>query len=62
MAQLEWVTPPGSLGTIPEGVFYATPLVAVDLGADPVKFEVIAGNLPAGVAVSPNGLKQTGNC
>ena len=24
-----WVTPPGTLGTIPEGVFYSTPLVAV---------------------------------
>ena len=28
MAQPVWVTPAGSLGTIPEGVFYATPLLA----------------------------------
>jgi hypothetical protein len=30
MAQPQWVTPAGSLGTIPEGVFYSTPLVAVE--------------------------------
>jgi hypothetical protein len=28
MAQPVWLTPAGSLGTIPEGVFYATPLLA----------------------------------
>jgi hypothetical protein len=28
MAQPKWVTPAGSLGTIPEGVFYSTPLLA----------------------------------
>jgi hypothetical protein len=30
MAQPVWVTPAGNLGTIPEGVFYSTPLQAVE--------------------------------
>ena len=30
MSQPYWVTPAGNLGTIPEGVFYATPLIAQD--------------------------------
>ena len=30
MAQPQWVTPAGSLGTVPEGVFYSTPLLAIE--------------------------------
>jgi len=30
MSQPQWVTSAGNLGTIPEGVYYSTPLVAVD--------------------------------
>ena len=30
MSQPYWVTPAGDLGTIPEGVYYATPLIAQD--------------------------------
>ena len=30
MAQPNWITSAGNLGTIPEGVFYSTPVVAVD--------------------------------
>jgi hypothetical protein len=30
MAQPTWVTPAGTLGTIPEGVFYQTPIEAID--------------------------------
>ena len=30
MAQPVWITPAGSLGTVPEGVFYSVPLVAED--------------------------------
>ena len=52
MAQPVWTTPPGSLGTIPEGVFYEVPLQAYDPGlVDTVYFEVIAGQLPAGIQV-----------
>lgn len=30
MAQPVWITPAGSLGTIPEGIFYQVPLIAVE--------------------------------
>jgi hypothetical protein len=56
MAQPRWVTPAGSLGTIPEGVFYSTPLVAVEpeLG-DTIYYQLIAGNLPAGMQIQQTG-------
>jgi hypothetical protein len=41
-----WVTPAGTLGTIPEGVFYSTPLVATSDST--VYYKVIAGSLPPG--------------
>ena len=59
MAQPVWITPAGSLGTIPEGVFFQVPLLAYD-PADPtandVYYEVIAGKLPSGVQCSKTGL------
>lgn len=61
MAQPVWVTDAGSLGTIPEGVFYSVPLVAydpADPNADNVSFRVIAGSLPKGVQVRDNGLLE----
>ena len=49
-----WVTPPGTLGTIPEGVFYAIPLVAE---ADTtVYYKVIAGKLPPGIFINETGI------
>ena len=59
MAQPVWIEPaPGNLGTIPEGIFYQIPLVAVDPGPSPstVKFTVVAGMLPPGMSVTPNGM------
>ena len=59
MAQPVWVTDAGSLGTIPEGVFYSVPLVAFDPAdpdADNVSFKLLAGSLPKGVQVRDNGL------
>ena len=57
MAQPVWITPPGSLGTIPEGVFYEIPLQAYDPDLiDTIYYEVIAGQLPAGIEV----LNETG--
>ena len=56
MAQPVWSTPAGSLGTIPEGVFYSTPLVAVDPDADTVFFQLIAGTLPAGMQIQQTGV------
>lgn len=57
MAQPVWVTPAGSLGTIPEGVFYQTPLVAVEPELEgTVFYQLLAGNLPAGMQIQQTGL------
>ena len=56
MAQPVWSTPAGSLGIIPEGVFYSTALVAVDPDQDTVYFQLIAGSLPAGMQIQQTGL------
>jgi hypothetical protein len=58
MAQPQWITPAGKLpGPIPEGVFYSTPLVAVDpLAEDQVFYALIAGQLPAGVQIQQTGI------
>lgn len=60
MAQPQWETDAGSLGTIPEGVFYQIQLVAVDPDHpnDPtaVKYKVIAGALPKGIQCTSTGL------
>jgi hypothetical protein len=55
MTQLVWETPAGSLGTIPEGVFYAIPLTASATDAV-VTYQVIAGQLPAGIEVNEDGI------
>ena len=59
MAQPVWVTDVGSLGTIPEGIFYQVPLIAYD-PADPsgneVYYTLLAGQLPAGIQCSSSGL------
>jgi hypothetical protein len=54
MPQPQWITAAGSLGTIPEGVFYSTPIEAV-AGDQPVSYQVIAGQLPTGIQVTSNG-------
>lgn len=54
MPQPTWITPAGSLGVIPEGVFYSVPVQAVAEGQD-VYFRLIAGKLPDGVQVTSNG-------
>jgi hypothetical protein len=56
MAQPVWVTPPGNLGIIPEGVFYQTPLEAYDPGLDTVYYQLLAGALPAGMYINQSGL------
>lgn len=55
MPQPQWVTPVGSLGVIPEGVFYSIPVQAT-AGAENVYFTLIAGQLPDGIQVSANGI------
>lgn len=56
MAQPVWVTPPGSLGTIPEGVYYQIPLEAYDPDSSTVYYELLAGTLPAGIQIDETGL------
>lgn len=56
MAQPVWVTPAGDLGTIPEGVFYQTPLEAYDPGLDTVYYSLLAGALPAGMFINDSGM------
>lgn len=55
MSQPIWITPSGSLGTIPEGVFYKVPVQAVADGED-VFFKVIAGELPTGIQITSDGV------
>ena len=62
MAQPQWQTAAGHLGTLPEGVFYQVQLVATDPDhpADPtaVTYRVIAGALPLGIECTTTGSLQ----
>jgi hypothetical protein len=49
-----WVTPAGTLGTIPEGVFYRVPLSATSDST--VYYRVIAGSLPPGIQINETGV------
>jgi hypothetical protein len=49
-----WVTPAGSLGTIPQGVYYRVPLLAESI--DTVLYKVIAGRLPSGIQINEAGI------
>lgn len=55
MTQPIWLTPPGSLGTIPEGRFYQLPLKATNSEFPNVRFKLISGRLPAGIQVRLDG-------
>lgn len=57
MAQPQWITPSGSLGVIPEGAFYRAPVQAVAEGDD-VYFQLIAGELPSGIQITPDGIVE----
>ena len=50
-----WITPSGSLGTIPQGVFYNISLVATATSG-PVYYKVIAGVLPPGIYIDETGI------
>lgn len=53
--QPQWQTQSGSLGTIPERVFYQIPLTAT-AGDQDVFFALIAGSLPSGIQVTSRGM------
>jgi hypothetical protein len=60
MSQPVWLTDAGSLGVIPEGIFYQVSVLAYD-PADPdnpnaVYYKMIAGSLPPGVQCTKTGL------
>lgn len=60
MGQPVWITEPGSLGVIPENIFYQIPLKAYDPD-DPdnpnaVYYVMLAGSLPAGIQCQKTGL------
>jgi hypothetical protein len=57
MSQPTWVTAAGSLGTIPEGIFYQVPIEAVAPGED-VFFRLIAGQLPTGIQITTAGMVE----
>jgi len=54
MSQPVWQTPAGSLGTIPEGVFYSLPLSAT--ADNTVYYQLIAGALPRGMQIDETGI------
>jgi hypothetical protein len=55
MAQPQWITPAGSLGVIPEGIFYQQNLQAVNPDGGDIFYIVIAGELPSGIQLNTNG-------
>jgi hypothetical protein len=55
MAQPVWQTPAGSLGVIPEGIFFQQTLLATDPDLGTVTYSLIAGSLPSGVQLTANG-------
>ncbi|HET8688581.1 MAG TPA: hypothetical protein VFM18_18360 [Methanosarcina sp.] len=46
-----WITPAGSLGTVPAGNFYSLMLEAESPNNIPITYELISGELPAGMRI-----------
>lgn len=55
MAQPQWVTSAGNLGTYAENLFFSLPLLAIDPDGGTVKYVLVAGSLPEGIQVKING-------
>jgi len=55
MAQPQWVTPAGSLGTIAENIFYQIIVQATDSDGGTITYSLQAGSLPEGIQVLTNG-------
>lgn len=54
MAQPQWITRAGSLGTIPENVYYKVS-VSASAGLETVYYQLIAGHLPGGMVLTSAG-------
>lgn len=58
-SDLTWVTPPGDLGTVPNGEFYQLPLqVETTTANTTVTFTFVSGELPPGMGVVATGSLQ----
>ena len=55
LGNLEWITPQGNLGTIPESVSYRISLNA-NHPTEPVYYDLLCGSLPAGLSLNDGGL------
>ena len=56
MSAINWVTPRGNLGTIPEGQFYSYTLLAEDSDQQELFYSLISGIIPPGMYVTRNGI------
>ena len=54
-----WVTPPGYLGTIPEGEYYAIRLQAENSNNLPITYSFISGQLPPGMELLKNNILKS---
>lgn len=57
MSQPQWITPVGSLGTIPENIFTKIEIRA-EVPGRPVFYQLIAGQMPPGIQVTLNGVLE----
>ena len=54
-----WITPAGSLGTVPNGEFYQLPLEVSEIGIGvTTKFSFVSGELPPGMQIVSTGFLQ----
>ena len=56
--KISWITPSGSLGTIPSNEFYQIPLQAQSLNNNSLTYAFLSGELPAGMEIAPAGYLQ----
>ena len=53
-----WITPSGSLGTVPDGTFYSLQLQVFEAQGSPVTFSFISGEIPPGMSLLTTGYLQ----
>jgi hypothetical protein len=55
MSVVSWTTPRGDLGTVPENLYFAYQLEAVDSDEQPLFYSFISGSLPGGMYITRTG-------